>query len=315
VASYSFVTLYIKDMLAIIAPGQGSQTPGMLSAWLEDPQLRALVQEFSDAIGLDVVRLGTTADAEEIKDTANAQPLIVAAGLISAHALGAAESASYVAGHSVGEITAAAIAEAISPIDAMKLVRTRGLEMAKAAGVTPSGMAAVLGGDRQVVLSAIADLGLVAANDNGGGQIVAAGDLDAIAQLAPEGARVRPLAVAGAFHTSYMQSAVEPLRALAAKIPTSTPSVGVLSNKDGEVVHDGDEVLNRIVNQIANPVRWDLCMETLVSLGVTGVIEVTPAGTLVGLIKRAAPSIEQFALKSPADIDAARAFVATHGGK
>jgi len=315
VASYSFVTLYIKDMLAIIAPGQGSQTPGMLSAWLEDPQLRALVQEFSDAIGLDVVRLGTTADAEEIKDTANAQPLIVAAGLISAHALGAAESASYVAGHSVGEITAAAIAEAISPIDAMKLVRTRGLEMAKAAGVTPSGMAAVLGGDRQVVLSAIADLGLVAANDNGGGQIVAAGDLDAIAQLAPEGARVRPLAVAGAFHTSYMQSAVEPLRALAAKIATSTPSVGVLSNKDGEVVHDGNEVLNRIVNQIANPVRWDLCMETLVSLGVTGVIEVAPAGTLVGLIKRAAPSIEQFALKSPADIDAARAFVATHGGK
>jgi len=302
-------------MLAIIAPGQGSQTPGMLSAWLEDPQLRTLAQEFSDAIGLDVIRLGTTADADEIKDTANAQPLIVAAGLISAHALGATESAAYVAGHSVGEITAAAIAEAISPIDAMKLVRTRGVEMAKAAGVTPSGMAAVLGGDRQVVLSAISDLGLVAANDNGGGQIVAAGDLDALAQLAPEGARVRPLAVAGAFHTSYMQSAVEPLRALAASIETSTPSVGVLSNKDGAVVSDGAEVLTRIVNQIANPVRWDLCMETLVSLGVTGVIEVAPAGTLVGLIKRAAPGIEQFAFKSPDDLDAARAFVAQHGGK
>jgi [acyl-carrier-protein] S-malonyltransferase len=197
----------------------------------------------------------------------------------------------------------------------MKLVRTRGVEMAKAAGVSPSGMAAVLGGDRQVVLRAISDLGLVAANDNGGGQIVAAGDLDALAQLAPEGARVRPLAVAGAFHTSYMQSAVEPLRTLAASIATSTPSVGVLSNKDGEVVNDGKEVLDRIVNQIANPVRWDLCMETLVSLGVTGVIEVAPAGTLVGLIKRAAPSIEQFAFKSPADLDAARAFVATHGGK
>jgi len=302
-------------MLAIIAPGQGSQTPGMLSAWLEDPQLRTLAQEFSDAIGLDVIRLGTTADADEIKDTANAQPLIVAAGLISAHALGATESAAYVAGHSVGEITAAAIAEAISPLDAMNLVRTRGVEMAKAAGVTPSGMAAVLGGDRQVVLSAISDLGLVAANDNGGGQIVAAGDLDALAQLAPEGARVRPLAVAGAFHTSYMQSAVEPLRALAANIETSTPSVGVLSNKDGAVVSEGAEVLTRIVNQIANPVRWDLCMETLVSLGVTGVIEVAPAGTLVGLIKRAAPGIEQFAFKSPADLDAARAFVAQHGGK
>ena len=302
-------------MLAIIAPGQGSQTPGMLSAWLEDPQLRTLAQEFSDAIGLDVIRLGTTADADEIKDTANAQPLIVAAGLISAHALGATESAAYVAGHSVGEITAAAIAEAISPLDAMKLVRTRGVEMAKAAGVTPSGMAAVLGGDRQVVLRAISDLGLVAANDNGGGQIVAAGDLDALAQLAPEGARVRPLAVAGAFHTSYMQSAVEPLRALAASIETSTPSVGVLSNKDGAVLTSGNEIKARIISQVANPVRWDLCMETLVSLGVTGVIEVAPAGTLVGLIKRAAPGIEQFAFKSPADLDAARAFVAQHGGK
>ena len=302
-------------MLAIIAPGQGSQTPAMLSAWLEDADIRAMAEEISDAIGLDLIRLGTTADADEIKDTANAQPLIVAAGLMSAHALGATGSFSYVAGHSVGEITAASIAGVLTPIDAMKLVRTRGVEMAKAAGITPSGMAAVLGGDRQVVLQAIADAGLVAANDNGGGQIVAAGDLDAIAHLAPEGARVRPLAVAGAFHTSYMQSAVEPLRALASTMSTSTPSVGVLSNKDGAVVTDGAEVLERIVNQIANPVRWDLCMQTLESLGVTGVIEVAPAGTLVGLIKRAAPSIELFALKSPADVDAARAFAAQHGGK
>ena len=302
-------------MLAIIAPGQGSQTPGMLNSWLEDPQTNAMAQEISDAIGLDIVRLGTTADADEIKDTSNAQPLIVATGLISARALGATQSASYVAGHSVGEITAAAIAGALTSIDAMKLVRARGVEMAKAASVTPSGMAAVLGGDRDVVLQAIADAGLVAANDNGGGQIVAAGDLDALASLAPEGARVRPLAVAGAFHTSFMQSAVEPLRALAATITTSAPTVGVLSNKDGAVVNDGAEVLDRIVNQIANPVRWDLCMQTLLSLGVTGVIEVAPAGTLVGLIKRAAPSIEQFALKSPADIDAARAFATAHGGK
>ena len=302
-------------MLAIIAPGQGSQTPGMLSAWLEDAQIRTMAQEISDAIGLDVVRLGTTADADEIKDTANAQPLIVAAGLMSAHALSATGLFSYVAGHSVGEITAAAIAGALTPIDAMKLVRARGAEMAKAAGVSPSGMAAILGGDREVVLGAIADLGLVAANDNGGGQIVAAGDLDALAQLAPEGARVRPLAVAGAFHTSYMQPAVEPLRTLAATMTTSAPTVGVLSNKDGTVVTEGAEVLDRIVNQIANPVRWDLCMQTLVSLGVTGVIEVAPAGTLVGLIKRAAPSIEQFAFKSPDDLDAARAFVANHGGK
>jgi [acyl-carrier-protein] S-malonyltransferase len=302
-------------MLAIIAPGQGAQTPGMLSAWLEDPAIRATAQEISDAIGLDLIRLGTTADADEIRDTAHAQPLIVAAGLISAQALGLNGSDSYVAGHSVGEITAAAIAGVMTPIDAMKLVRTRGVEMARAASMTPSGMSAVLGGDRQVVLNAISDLGLTAANDNGGGQIVAAGDLDALAQLAPEGGRVRPLAVAGAFHTSYMQSAVQPLHNLAATITTTNPSVGVLSNKDGAVLVEGREILDRIVNQISNPVRWDLCMETLVSLGVTGVVELAPAGTLVGLIKRAAPSIEQFALKSPADIDAARKFIANHGGK
>jgi len=302
-------------MLAIIAPGQGSQTPGMLSAWLENPQLRALAEEISDVIGLDVVRLGTTADADDIKDTANAQPLIVAAGLLSSHALGADGKFAFIAGHSVGEITAAAIAGVLTPTNAMKLVRTRGVEMAKAAAVSPSGMAAVLGGDRKEVLKAIADLGLVAANDNGGGQIVAAGDVESLAQLAPEGARVRPLAVAGAFHSSYMQPAVEPLRTLAATMSPMPPTVGVLSNKDGAVISDGAEILARIVTQIANPVRWDLCMETLVSLGVTGVIEVAPAGTLVGLIKRTAPSIEQFALKSPDDLDAARIFVANHGGK
>ena len=302
-------------MLAIIAPGQGSQTPGMLSPWLEDAAIATIAQEFSDAISLDVIRLGTTADADEIKDTSNAQPLIVAASLLSAHALGLNNNFAYVAGHSVGEITAAALGGALTPVAAMKLVRTRGLEMAKAAAITPSGMAAVLGGDRQVVLHAISDLGLVAANDNGGGQIVAAGDLDALAQLAPEGARVRPLAVAGAFHTPYMQSAVEPLRTLAQSMSVTNPSAGVLSNKDGAVITDGREVLDRIVNQIANPVRWDLCMETFTSLGVTGVIEVAPAGTLVGLIKRAAPAIAQFALKSPDDITTAREFAAEHGGK
>lgn len=234
--------------------------------------------------------------------------------MLSASALNAAGKFSYVAGHSVGEITAAAIAGALTPLDAMKLVRARGVEMAKAAATTPAGMSAVLGGDRDVVLQAISDLGLVAANDNGGGQIVAAGSLDALAQLAPEGARVRALAVAGAFHTSYMQPAVEPLRTLAQSLNTSDPSVPAISNRDGEEVSDGREVLNRIVSQIANPVRWDLCMQRLATLGVTGVIEVAPAGTLVGLVKRAVPTIEQFALKSPADIDAAREFAAAHGG-
>ena len=300
-------------MLAIIAPGQGSQTPGMLSPWLEDEQIRTMAQEISDAIGLDIVRLGTTADADEIKDTANAQPLIVAAGLISAHALGASGSFSYVAGHSVGEITAAAIAGALTPIDAMKLVRARGVEMAKAAGVTPSGMAAVLGGDRQVVLRAISDLGLVAANDNGGGQIVAAGDLDALASLAPGGARVRALQVAGAFHTHFMSPAVEAFSNFASMITTSDPAVGVLSNRDGQVLNSGSEILTRIVSQVANPVRWDLCMSTMQTSGVTKALEVAPAGTLVGLLKRAAEGIEGFAFKSPDDLATASQFVSSKG--
>jgi [acyl-carrier-protein] S-malonyltransferase len=179
--------------------------------------------------------------------------------------------------------------------------------------MAPAGMAAVLGGERAVVLAAISELGLVAANDNGAGQIVAAGNLDALSQLAPDGARVRPLAVAGAFHTSFMEPAVAPLREMAANIATTPAKVSVISNRDGAVVSDGREVLDRIVSQIANPVRWDLCMETLRTQGVTGVIELAPGGTLAGLIKRAAPEIEQCALKSPADIPAAREFAARHG--
>jgi [acyl-carrier-protein] S-malonyltransferase len=297
-------------MLAFIAPGQGAQTPGMLTPWITDPKALELLKVWSAEIDLDLVRLGTTADADEIKDTANAQPLIVAAGLLGARALSDSRF-TVVAGHSVGEITAAALAGVISEIDAMKLVRVRGIEMAKAAGIAPAGMAAVLGGDREVVLKAISDLGLVAANNNGAGQIVAAGDLDALAQLAPEGARVRALAVAGAFHTSYMQPAVEPLRAIASQISVSAANCGVISNKDGAIKTDGREILDRIVAQISNPVRWDLCMATLAEVA-SGVIEVPPAGTLVGLLKRAVPIIETFALKSPEDVTLAKEFSVRH---
>ena len=297
-------------MLAFIAPGQGAQTPGMLTPWIGDPAAKLLLSQWSQEIGLDLVRLGTTADADEIKDTANAQPLIVAAGLLGARALGSARLA-IVAGHSVGEITAAAIAGVIDEVDAMKLVRARGIEMAKAAALAPAGMAAVLGGDRDVVLRAISDLGLVAANDNGGGQIVAAGDLDALAQLAPEGARVRALAVAGAFHTSYMQPAVAPLREIAAKITVHSATCLVISNKDGAVLQDGREILDRIVAQISNPVRWDLCMTTLAS-HVSGAVEIPPAGTLAGLLKRAVPIIETFALKSAEDVTLAKEFIVRH---
>ena len=301
-------------MLAIIAPGQGSQTPGMFNSWIQDPLLKELLVSWSDAIGLDLLHLGTAADAEEIKDTANAQPLIVAASLLGAHALGVKNFA-VTSGHSVGELAAAALSGAISESEALKIVRARGIEMAKAASASPSGMSALLGGDRTEVLAKISALKLVAANDNGAGQIVAAGDLQALASLnenPPAGARVRALAVAGAFHTEFMQPAVESLRTLATTVTTHPVVIQVISNKDGQVVTDGADVLNRIVNQIANPVRWDLCMETLKSLGVTGVIELPPAGTLVGLLKRAASEIETFALKSADDLDAAREFAGRH---
>lgn len=301
-------------MLALIAPGQGSQTPGMLNSWIEDPTSKSFLMKWSADIDLDLVRLGTTADADEIKDTANAQPLIVATSLLAAHALGIKEFA-VVSGHSVGELAAAALSGAISESDALRLVRTRGIEMAKAAATTPAGMSAVLGGDRSEVLAAIASLSLVAANDNGAGQIVAAGDLTALASLAenpPAGARVRALAVAGAFHTSYMASAVAPLADLAASISVHPPLIPFISNKDGAAVRSGAEIVARIVNQIANPVRWDLCMQALKTMGITGVIELPPAGTLVGLLKRAVPDIESFALKSALDLDAAREFAGRH---
>ncbi len=301
-------------MLAIIAPGQGSQTPGMFNSWVTNPVFHELLSQWSMRIDLDLIGLGTKADADEIKDTANAQPLIVAASLLGAHALGI-KNFSYTSGHSVGELAAAAISGAICDEDALRLVRARGIEMAKAAALSPAGMSAVLGGEREVVLKKLEELKLVAANDNGGGQIVAAGDLASLAALSenpPEGARVRVLAVAGAFHTPFMAPAVEPLRALAATISTSPTTISVISNKDGEVVTDGAQVLTRIVNQIANPVRWDLCMETMKKLGITGVIELPPAGTLVGLLKRGAPEIETLALKSADDLSAAKEFAGRH---
>ena len=301
-------------MLALLFPGQGSQTPGMLEPWLND-ETKKVLATWSLHIDLDLERLGTTAGADEIKDTANAQPLIVAAGLLGAQALELSKF-SVVAGHSVGEITAAGIAGVLSPAHALELVRQRGISMAKAASQVETGMSAILGGDRNEVLKAIADCNLVPANDNGAGQIVAAGSLEALDKLnenPPTGARVRALAVAGAFHTHYMQPAVSHVAGFVEKVTIHEPKAQLLSNKDGAVVANGTDAIDRIVNQIANPVRWDLCMESLVQLGITGVIEFPPAGTLVGLLKRATPGIESFALKSPDDLAAAKEFAAKHG--
>ena len=306
-------------MLALLAPGQGSQTPGFLAPWLEDANAAELIGNWSEVIGIDLKRLGTVADADEIRDTANAQPLLVAGGLIGASGLFGENlsNVSYVAGHSVGEITAAAFAGAIDQVSAMKLVATRGDQMAIAAKGSDTGMSAVLGGERDVVVAAINAAGLTAANENGAGQIVAAGSLAALVALAenpPEGSRVRALAVSGAFHTSTMVPAVSHLAELAASLTATDPKIPFISNKDGVVVESGREILDRIVGQIAGPVRWDLCMETMAKCGVTGVIEVPPAGTLAGLVKRAQSEIQTFALKGPEDLDAAKAFIAQHGG-
>jgi [acyl-carrier-protein] S-malonyltransferase len=300
-------------MLALLAPGQGSQTPGMLTPWITNSDSRDLLTSWSQAIDLDLIHLGTQADAEEIRDTANAQPLIVAAGLLSARDLGVGNAVSFMAGHSVGEITAAALAGVFSEVDALRLVRVRGLEMAKAAHGSESGMSAVLGGVREDVLQVIADAGLVAANDNGGGQIVAAGSLQALSTLAPEGARVRALQVSGAFHTEFMKPALVACKAFAADIAVKDSEIGLLSNKDGAVLLSGVRILDRIIEQIASPVRWDLCMASMESIGVTRAIEIAPAGTLVGLLKRGAPGIATHALKSPDDLESARTFAGVKG--
>ncbi|GGW18485.1 ACP S-malonyltransferase [Streptomyces capoamus] len=307
-------------MLVLVAPGQGAQTPGFLTPWLELPGAADRVAAWSDAIGLDLVHYGTQADADAIRDTAVAQPLLVAAGLLSAAALGDMSEIApgAVAGHSVGEITAAAFAGVLDDTAALGLVRKRGLAMADAAAVTETGMAALLGGDPETSVAHLEKLGLSPANINGAGQIVAAGTLEQLAALAedkPEGVRkVVPLKVAGAFHTRHMAPAVDVLADAAAKLSPADPKVPYVSNKDGRTVASGTEVLERLVGQVANPVRWDLCMETFRELGATALVEVCPGGTLTGLAKRALPGVKTLALKTPDDLDAARALLAEHTG-
>ncbi|WP_405784266.1 ACP S-malonyltransferase [Streptomyces sp. NBC_00859] len=300
-------------MLVLVAPGQGAQSPGFLTPWLDLPGAADRVAAWSDAIGLDLAHYGTKADADAIRDTAVAQPLLVAAGLLSAAALGDFVPGA-VAGHSVGEITAAAFAGVLDDAAALGFVRTRGLAMAEAAAVTETGMAALLGGDPEIVLPHLEKLGLTPANVNGAGQIVAAGTAEQIAALVddkPEGVRrVMPLKVAGAFHTHHMAPAVAGLGRAAQDLVVADPAVPYLSNADGKVVTTGADVVARLVNQVSNPVRWDLCMETAAGLGATALIEVCPGGTLVGIAKRAMPGVRTLALKTPDDLDAARALIA-----
>jgi [acyl-carrier-protein] S-malonyltransferase len=307
-------------VLVITAPGQGAQTPGFLSPWLDVPGVAERLGAWSERAGCDLIRYGTTAGADEIRDTAIAQPLLVAAGLAAAIALfgedGPASSRELAAaGHSVGELTAGAIAGALSADDALRLIAVRGRAMAAASAAQPTGMTAVLGGDEATVLAAIEAHGLTPANVNGAGQIVAAGtvgQLEAFAADPPAGARLRPLSVAGAFHTRHMEPAVGALRTAAEGVTVRDPRIALLSDRDGAVVSSGADWLARIVGQVAAPVRWDECMRTMARAGVTALIELPPAGTLAGLARRALPGVTVLAVKTPDDLDAARKLLAEH---
>jgi [acyl-carrier-protein] S-malonyltransferase len=307
-------------MLVIAAPGQGAQAPGFLTPWLDLPGVADRLTAWSDLAGCDLIACGTTASAEEITDTAIAQPLLVAAALAAAETLGGLDQlrkqAGITAGHSVGELAAGAIAGVLPPEDAMRLVSVRGRAMAKAAGAEATGMTAVLGGDQDEVLAALDAHGLTPANVNGAGQIVAAGTMAQLAALAadpPAGARLRPLSVAGAFHTVHMAPAVVALREAAAGITVRDPAIVLLSDADGAAVKSGSDWLERIVTQVSAPVRWDQCMQTMAGLGASALIELPPGGTLTGLARRALPQLARVALKTPDDLDSARSLVAEHG--
>ncbi|MBU2385533.1 MAG: ACP S-malonyltransferase [Actinobacteria bacterium] len=297
-------------MIVVVAPGQGSQSPGFLAPWLEDPAHRATLDRYSAAVGLDLAAHGTESDADTIRDTAVAQPLIVAASLLSASALldGRRDRVGAVAGHSVGEFAAAALAGVLSEEEALRLVRERGLAMADAAALVPTGMSAVIGGDADALAARITELGLEAANVNGGGQTVVAGELanlDALAADPVPGTRVIPLQVAGAFHTSYMSDAVERVRTAADGVTVGDPSIRLYTNRDGSVVETGAAFLDLLIGQISSPVRWDSCMESMAVDGVTGIIELLPGGALTGLAKRGLRGVPSVAVKTPDDLPVA----------
>lgn len=306
-------------MIVVACPGQGSQTPGFLSPWLEIPEARDFLQALSESAGIDLIHFGTAADADTIRDTAIAQPLIVAAELMSWHLLQPrlASSSFAVAGHSVGEFAAAAIAGIVTDEDALDLVSVRGSAMAAAAALTPSGMSAVVGGDEAEVLSAISNAGLEPANRNGAGQIVAAGSLDALAAFSanpPSGARVVPLQVAGAFHTTFMEPAVTTLvEAFSAKT-VHDPRCRIYTNKDGSQVSSGATFADLLVSQVSQPVRWDACMASFIEDGTDGLIELLPGGTLTGIAKRGMKGTPAVALKTPDDLDAAAQLITDLGG-
>ena len=306
----------VEDVLVLLSPGQGAQSPGLLLPWLDLPGARDAVDRWSALTGLDLLRLGTTADADEVRDTAVAQPLLTAAALLSAGDL----VPDAVCGHSVGELSALALAGVLTPDDAVRVAAVRGAAMAEAAALEPTGMSAVLGGDPEEVQAVLAAHGLTPANMNGAGQVVAAGPLEGLEALKaepPAKARVMPLPVAGAFHTEYMAPAREELEALVGGLRPADPSRLLLSNADGAAVTDGAQVVSRLVSQVTSPVRFDACLATMRQLGVSAVIELPPAGALAGLAKREwkGVDVEILALSGPGDLDRARALIDTERGR
>jgi [acyl-carrier-protein] S-malonyltransferase len=298
-------------VIIAVFPGQGSQSPGFLTPWLELDGARGRLEAYSKWSGVDLVAAGTEWDADAIRDTSVAQPLIVAASLLSWNALPDRSRVAGVAGHSVGEFAAAAAAGIVSEETAMRLVGLRGRAMADAASTVATGMSAVIGGDEASVVTRLEELDLTPANYNGGGQIVAAGALDALSALGaepPSGTRVIPLQVAGAFHTRFMSPAVDVLRDAATSVAASDPSLAIWTNRDGTRVAQGAAFVDLLVNQVASPVRWDLCMASFAEEGVSGIVELAPAGTLVGLAKRALRGTPAVAVKTPDDIAAATAL-------
>jgi [acyl-carrier-protein] S-malonyltransferase len=305
-------------VLAVLAPGQGAQKPGMLTAWLDLPGAEDFFRRAGELADADLLSLGTIGDAEAIKDTAVTQPLVVAMSLFVAGELGAVPERGapsredvVITGHSVGELTAAALAGVLSVDEAIALTAARGRAMAAACALTPTGMSAVLGGDPDEVLAALEKHGLTPANMNGGGQVVAAGPLDALAALKddpPAKARIVPLSVAGAFHTEFMAPARDELAGRVESLQAADPSRRLLSNADGAEVSDGAEVVRRLVSQVTSPVRFDSCLATMRDLGVTTAVELPPAGALAGLAKREwkGSDIEVLAISGPADLDRVR---------
>ena len=308
-------------MLALVAPGQGSQSVGMLAPWVVDSKTKDLVQSWSKLVSVDLLKLGQFGTTDEIKSTDIAQLLIFVTSILSSLDLdlrNEKDSSIVYAGHSVGEFAAYSLAGAFEVDQALRLVAKRGQAMLAATKVfSKTGMSAVLGGNKEEVVSYLREFDLIAANINSNGQIIAAGtleNLDRLANTPLKGTRIRPLEVSAAFHTKFMEPAVSQFTEIFKVISVKSPRQIVLSNKNGERVSNSTDITENLIQQVISPVRWDLCQAKMVELGVTGMLELAPGGTLCGIAKKEIPNVETFAIKSPEDIQGANEFIRKHIG-